>query len=120
MIEFMLSQLLVVSLCANAPAGSYNAACSKAVEATSITVGANQFESQISDYAQGRGRYYIGNRLWDTGGFVGGFAYQGIIQKSVSYKIATKKEVFGADFIKPQFTYKDGQRSGSMSVGWSW
>lgn len=119
MIEFMFYQLIIASLCAGTP-GNYSEACNKTVEATSITVGVNQFEDQLTNYANNRGQYIFGKETWNTTGFVGGMAYQATVKKSIAYKIKTKKEFIGADFVKPQFDYKDGQRGASMSLGWSW
>lgn len=121
MIEFMFYQLIIASLCAGTP-GQYNAACSKTVEATSITIGVNQFEDQLTAFANRRGQYLFGQDMWNTTGFVGGMAYQAAVKKSVSYKIKTKKTFLGADFVRPQLDYrgKEQGRGGSLNFGWSW
>jgi len=119
MIEFMFYQLFIISLCSGT-SGNYNQACNKTVEATSITVGVNQFENQITQYGNEKGQRIFGKEAWNTTGFIGGITYQSVVKKSVAYKIKTKKEFIGADFVKPQLDYKDGQRGASMSLGWSW
>jgi len=119
MIEFMLYQLIIASLCAGTP-GQYSAACSKTVEATSITIGVNQFEDQLTQAANRKGQYLFGHETWKTTGAIGGFAYQAAVKKSVAYKIKTKNTFIGADYIKPQIDYKPNARGGALNLGWSW
>lgn len=96
-------------------------ACKKAGEATSVSIGAKQSEDATVAYFTDKGKYYAGDKAWVVGGVVGGLAVKGVRDKSLTYKINTKRaNILHIDYIKPQADYKPGNTGGSIGIGWSW
>lgn len=114
----MLTELLIASLCASQPT-LHQGACTHAVTATTMQAGFKQ----DFDMAENKTTVYVTEHVAAVTGAtvlaVGGAAVKGIHDKSLNYRINTRKwDLLSIDYINTGVSYKPGNDSGSLGVGW--
>ncbi len=117
----MFAELIVASMCATTT-GTYHTACDKATQATYMTVGADRVENRLQTIANDKAIAIFGQDVYNVGGAITVTTAKTIKDKSVTYKIKTKKKSFflGTDYVKPEMMFRPGDRGGGIGFGWSW